>query len=116
MAKFVKIDAQDEDVLFACFGKLKANQDAEKSILIKEGENIEGVLTDIKTSPKYGNIYQLKVKKLDKPVVITGKQDLNKKMAVGEVKQGDLVRITYDGTSKTQKGNTYYNFTVEVAQ
>lgn len=115
MAKFVKIEADDEDVLFACFGKLKGNQNAEKSVLVKEGESIEGVITDIKKSPKYGSIYQLKVDKQDKPVVITGKTDLNKKMATGNVGVNDLVRITYKGITKTQKGNNYYNFDVEVA-
>jgi hypothetical protein len=117
MPKFVKIEAEaDDDVLFVCFGALKAGQDAANSILVKESESIEGVITEIKVSPKYGNIYQLQVKKQPKPVLITGKTDLNKKMAAGKIKAGDLVRITFINKTKTTKGNSYYNFDVEVAQ
>jgi len=116
MAKFVKVETNDDDCLFAAFGKLGRNQDAEKSVLVKEGESIEGVVTNIKKSKKYGSIYTLKVKKEDKPVVVTGKTDLNKKMAAGNVGVNDLVRITYKGSSKTENGFDYKNFDVAVAQ
>lgn len=124
MPKFVTNEVEDEDVLFATFGKLKPNQDAEKSVLIKEGEAIEGVLTEIKKSTKeYKKIYVLKVKGQDKPVLITGKTDLIKGMGhdpttkaklVAEV--NDIVRIQFDGISKTGKGHNYYNFTVGIAK
>lgn len=116
MAKFVKIDSNDDDCLFAAFGALGKNQDAEKAILVKEGESIEGVVTEVKKSKKYGSIYTLKVDKEEKPVVITGKTDLNKKMATGNVGVNDLVRITYRGSTKTDNGFDYKNFDVEVAQ
>jgi len=116
MAKFVKVNVNDDDCLFAAFGKLGTNQDAKKSVLVKEGESIEGVITEIKKSKKYGSIYTLKVEKEEKPVVVTGKTDLNKKMAAGNAGVNDLVRITYLGTTKTDNGFDYKNFDVEIAQ
>jgi hypothetical protein len=122
MTKFVNQTTVEEDVLFAVFGKLKAGQDTKKSYLVKVGENIEGVVTDIKDSPKYGKIYTLKKKGEEKPIVVTGKTDLVKKMGHSTAKVpkvvavNDLVQITFKGVTKTQKGNTYFDFEVGVAQ
>lgn len=116
MPKFVKIAPKDEDVLFVAWGKLGRNQDAEKAILVKEGESIEGVVLEMKPSAKYGKILRLKLENQDKPVVITGKSDLNKKLDAGGVAVNDLVRITYTGVVKTQRGNDYYTFELEVAK
>jgi len=122
MTKFVNQTTEEEDVLFAVFGALKAGQDTKKSYLVKAGESIEGVVTEIKDSPKYTKIYTLKKKGEDKPIVITGKTDLVKKMGHGTakvprvVKVNDLIQVTFKGVTKTQKGNTYYDFDVGVAQ
>lgn len=122
MPTYVTNETVEEDVLFAVFGKLKPNQDAKKSLLIKEGESVEGVLTEIKDSPKYGKIYRLKVKGQDKPVVITGKSDLRDQMGHGDktaklvAEVNDLVQITFKGKTKTQAGNDYYNFKVGIAK
>jgi len=116
MPKFVKIDTQDDDVLYATFGELPPGKDAKKALLIKEGEAIEGVITEMVDSGTYGKIYKLKVDKLDKPVVITGKLNLNSAMIKGEVRAGDLVRITYIGKSKTAKGRFMKKFDLEVSK
>jgi hypothetical protein len=122
MTKFVNQTTEEEDVLFAVFGALKANQDTKKSYLVKVGENVEGVITEIKDSPKYGKIYTLKKKGEEKPIVITGKTDLVKKMGHSTAKVpkvvavNDLVQITFKGVTKTTKGNTYFDFEVGVAQ
>lgn len=121
--KFVTNKTKEEDVLFVALDKLGKGQTKDKSVILKEGDSIEGVITRIADSPKYKKIYQLDVKEYDKPVVITGKTDLVKNMGHLPntkpgyiVKEGDLVRITYLGSTQTQKGNTYYNFEVGVAQ
>ena len=122
MTKFVNQTTEEEDVLFAVFGALKAGQDKNKSYLVKAGESIEGVVTEIKDSPKYTKIYTLKKKGEDKPIVITGKTDLVKKMGHSTakvpkvVKVNDIIQITFKGVTKTQKGNTYFDFDVGVAQ
>jgi hypothetical protein len=116
MTKFVEIETQEEDVLFAAFGKLKPGQDPKRSILVKEGESIEGEVTEIKTSGQYTKIFVLKVKKQDKPVIIPGKMDLNRKMSAGKVKEGETVRITLVSKVKTQNNRDFYNFKVEVAR
>lgn len=122
MTKFVNQTTEEEDVLFATFGKLKAGQDNKKSYLVKVGESLEGRVTEIKNSPKYGKIYTLVKKGEEKPIVITGKTDLVKKMGHSTAKVprvvvvNDLVQITFKGVTKTQKGNTYFNFEVGVAQ
>lgn len=122
MAKFVNVETEDEDVLFATFGKLKANQKADKSFLVKEGECIEGVVIEISDSPTYTKIYRLKVEGEDKPIVVLGKTDLNNKMGYGtkkasyQVKVNDLIQITYKGVVKTGKGRPFNQFDVAVAK
>lgn len=122
MTKYVNNTTTEEDVLFAVFGKLKAGQNTKKSYLVKVGESLEGVITEIKDSSKYGKIYTVKKKGEDKPIVVTGKTDLVKKMGHSTakvpsiVKVNDLVQITFKGVTKTGKGNTYFDFEVGVAQ
>ena len=122
MAKFVTQTPEKEDVKFVTFGELKPNQDATKSYLVKAGETIEGVVTDIKDSPTYKKIFTLKVKGEEKPLLILGKTDLRNKMGYGDtkvprtVKVNDLVRITFKSVSKTQKNHTWYDFEVAVAE
>lgn len=124
MTKFVNQTTQEEDVLFAVFGALKAGQDKSKSYLVKAGEILEGVVTEIKDSPKkYKKIYTLKLKGEDKPLIVTGKTDLVKKMGHDPtvkvpkvVKVNDLVQITFVGVTKTSNNNSYFNFEVGVAQ
>lgn len=121
MTKFVNNTTVEEDVKFAVFGKLKAGQDEAKSYLVKVGESLEGVVTEIKDSSKYGKIYTLKKKGEDKPIVVTGKTDLVKKCGHSTakvpkvVKVNDLVQITFKGVTKTGKGNTYFDFDIAVA-
>jgi len=121
-AKFVVQTEEKEDVKFVTFGKLKPGQDATKSYLVKAGETVEGIVTDIKDSPTYKKIFTLKVKGEEKPLLILGKTDLRNKMGYGNtkvkrvVKVNDLVQITFDSVSKTQKGHTWFSFTVKVAE
>ncbi len=122
MPTFETNTTEDEDVLFATFGKLKAGQDKSKSVLIKEGESLIGVVIDVQDSPTYKKVYRLKVKGEDKPVVVLGKTDLNNKMGYGTkkaqkvVQVNDLIQITYLGQKKTQKGRPFYSFTVGIAK
>jgi len=119
---FVTNETEDEEILFASFGSIKKGQDPKKSILVKEGESIVGVVKGINDSPTYGKIYRLKVDKLEPVVVVLGKTDLNNKMGYGTkkanvvVKVNDLVQITYNGMVKTGKGRPFYKFTVGVAE
>ena len=121
MTKFVTNTTQEDDVKFVVFGALKAGQDPNKSYLVKAGESLEAIVTEIKDSPKYTKIYTLKMKGEDKPLVVTGKTDLVKKMGhstakvTSVVKVNDVVQITFKGVTKTQKGNTYFDFDVGVA-
>jgi len=122
MVKYVNNTTVEEDVKFVVFGALKPGQDTAKSYLVKTGESLEGVITEIKESSKYGKIYTLKKKGEDKPLIITGKTDLVKKCGHSTAKVpkvvavNDLVQITFVGVTKTAKGNTYYDFQVAVAQ
>jgi len=122
MTRYVNNTTVEEDVLFGVFGALKAGQDPKKSYLVKVGESLEGVVTEIKDSTKYTKIYTLKKKGEVKPIVITGKTDLVKKMGHSTakvpkvVKVNDLVQITFKGVTKTTKGNNYFDFDVGVAQ
>lgn len=119
---FVTNETEDEEILFASFGKIKKGQDPKKSILVKEGESIIGVVKEINDSAVYKKIYRLKVNKVEPIVVVLGKTDLNNKMGYGTkksnvvVKVNDLVQITFDGMVKTGKGRPFYKFTVGVAK
>lgn len=122
MAKFVTNETEDEEILFAAWGEIKKGQDAKKSLLVKEGASLTGVVTDISDSTTYKKIYRLKVEGQERIVVILGKTDLNDKMGYGtkkvsrQVKVNDLVQITFDGKKKTGKGRPFYQFTVGIAQ
>jgi len=122
MTTFVTNETEDEEILFASFGSIKKGQDPKKSILIKEGESIVGVVKEINDSAVYKKIYRLKVDKIEPIVVILGKTDLNNKMGYGTkksnvvVKVNDLIQITFDGITKTGKGRPFNKFTVGVAK
>lgn len=119
---FVTNETKDEEILFASFGSIKKGQDPKKSILVKEGDSLIGVVKEINDSAVYGKIYRLKVDKIEKIVVVLGKTDLNNRMGYGtkkadvQVKVNDLIQITFDGMVKTGKGRPFYRFTVGIAK
>lgn len=119
---FVTNETEDEEILFASFGEIKKTQDAKKSLLIKEGKSLTGVVTNISDSPTYKKVYRLKVEGQKRTIVVLGKTDLNDKMGYGtkkvsqQVKVNDLVQITYLGKKKTSKGRPFYQFEVGIAQ
>ena len=119
---FVTNETEDEEILFASFGAIKKGQDPKKSILVKEGESLTGVVKEINDSAVYKKIYRLKVDKIEPIVVVLGKTDLNNKMGYGTkkadvvVKVNDLIQITFDGMVKTGKGRPFYKFTVGIAK
>ncbi len=57
MVKYVTQTEEKEEVKFVSWGEVKPNQDATKSYLVKAGETVEGVVTDIKDSPTYTKIF-----------------------------------------------------------
>lgn len=122
MPTFVANETEDEEILFAAWGEVKKNQDAKKSLLIKEGKNLTGVVTNIADSATYKKIYRLKVEGQKRTIVVLGKTDLNDKMGYGtkkvsrQVKVNDLIQITFDGKKKTAKGRPFYQFTVGISQ
>jgi hypothetical protein len=122
MPTFVKNETKDDDILFVVWGELKAGQDPKKSYLVKEGETIEGVVQKIKDSTDYKKVYQIKVKGVEKPLLLIGCMELNNKMGYGNavaehiVKESELVRITYKGQTKTAQGRKPYQFDVEYAK
>jgi len=103
---------ENEDVVFVAFGKENAKGD--NTYLVEAGGSIEGHVTKIANSETYKKVYTLQVDGVEKKVVITGKTLLIKQMERNEVKEGDLVRITYIGMFKTSRGKPGYNLKVEV--
>ena len=107
----------EEEVKFLTLGK-KNVQKAATSFVIEQGETVEGLITEVKDSELYKKVYTLKVKGEDRPVVITGKRDLNEKLGFGKlattpVKVGDMLRITWTGTYKAKNG-TGFKFEVGI--
>jgi len=114
---------QKEDLLFAIFGKDnydKLPKDrVPSSYLVEQNKPIVFTVVSIRDSEQYKKIYEVQVKGVKKPVLITGKRTLIEAMGHGTrvvepVKEGDLVRLTYLGMIKTSKGKPAYNFKVEV--
>lgn len=122
MAKFITQRTEDEEVLFALFGNTLDGKDKGSTYLVKEGETIEGVLTAVKESPTYKKIYMLKVKGVEKQVLVLGKTDLVDQMGHGNLvtdlvaEVNDIVRITFINKSKTQKNYDWYNFEVAISK
>lgn len=122
MPVFVSNETEDEEILFASFGSIKKGQDPKKSMLVKEGDSLVGVVKEINDSATYGKIYRLKVDKIEPIVVVLGKTDLNNRMGYGTkkadaiVKVNDLIQITFDGMVKTGKGRPFYKFSVGIAK
>lgn len=121
MAKFVNQTTEDEEVLFCQFGDLDGKS-KDTTYLVKEGETIEGLITSVKPSATYKQIFTLKVKGQKKPVLILGKTDLVDKMGHGNLvtdlvaEEGDIVRITFVNKTKTQKNFDWYNFEVAISK
>lgn len=117
MTKFTSVTPQQDDVLFVAFGKLNEKHDKKTQYLVKEGETIEGVVLECKDTEKnYKKILKVNAKGVDKPLLILGKTNLVEKLNAGEVKEGDLIRLTFTGIVKTNKGYNCYTFELAVAQ
>ena len=122
MTKFVTQRTEDEEVLFALFGNTLDGKDKASTYLVKEGEVLEGVLTAVKESPTYKKIYMLKVKGVEKQVLVLGKTDLVDQMGHGNLvtdlvaEVNDIIRITFINKTKTQKKYDWYNFEVAISK
>lgn len=123
MAKFVQQTAEEEEVLFACFGRdaLKGKDD-KKAYLIEEGQTLEGKIIKIQESNMWKKTFKIKVKGEEKPVIVLPKTDMLDKLGHGNLvtdliaEEGDLVQITFVEATKTQKGRTFYTFDVAIAK
>jgi len=115
----------ETDVMFVDYGKLKEGHDKSVTHVLKEGENLEGLILEIRQHEKFGHTYRVKAKGIEKQILLMGNKNLNKEMlGIGlndeqlanfiPVVEGDKVKITYNGTYPTEKGNPGYSITVEV--
>ncbi len=117
MTRFVSVTPEQEDALFVAWGKYNDKHDKDTQYLVKENETIEGVVTELKDTTKgYGKILKVKAKGVDKPLLILGKSDINRKLEAGEVKVNDLIRLTFKGVLKTNSGKSFYQFELAVAK
>jgi len=117
MVKFVSVTPEQDEVIFAAWGKVNKKHDKDTQYLIEEGTPIEGVVLEYKDTDKgYKKIIKLNVKGIDKPLLILGKTDLINKFEAGNVEKGDLVRITFTGVNKTKNNHDFYTFDVAVAK
>lgn len=106
---------------FVAWGKKKAK---ENSYIVKEGSVLEGTITTVKDSDKYGKIFEVTPKGEDAPVIIPATkrirdelgyatdQDgnaipLDKQKAKYQVQPGDKVRFHFEGMKKTKSGQMY---------
>jgi len=111
---------QDEEVLFACWGK--ENKRDDKNYVFEEGQPVELTILKVQESETYRFTYKCKIPGVDLPVVLLGNASLNNGMGRGGwdvplVDDGTDVRITYEGkyTSKKTK-RSGYKIKVEVGE
>ena len=110
----------DEEVLFACWGK--TNKKDDKNYVFEEGKPVELTLVKIQESETYRFTYKCKIPDVEKPVILLGNASLNNGCGLGgwdvaRVEEGATLRITYEGqgTSKKTK-RKFYKIKVEVAE
>lgn len=110
---------------FVCWGKKKAK---ENSFVVEEGKSVTGMVVNIKTSKKYGKILEIKSKDDEDNLIILGtkvllgqmgfKQDKDGKVieidGVDPIKEGEVIRISFNGMIPTDKGNDAYDLKLEV--
>ena len=117
MTKFVNVTPDQEAVTFVAWGKYNTKHDKDTQFLVKAGETIEGVVLELKDTAKgYKKILKMKVKSIDTPLLILGKDDLNEKLEKGGVKANDLIRLTFVEIIKTKKDRSFYKFNLAIAQ
>ena len=107
--------------------------DKDNSYVVKEGAYLEGVVTNTKSSDKYGVIFEVKAKDCDDTLVLPASVRLKSEMGyaykekvapfktllpeadqkVYRVKVGDLVRVHFDGMQPSSNGE-FYDLWVEV--
>jgi hypothetical protein len=110
---------------FVAWGEEKAR---ENSFVVKQGESLTGMILQIKDSPKYGFILEIKSKQHEDPLIVLGTMSLISKMGFQKnengvaipikgkehIKEEDVVRITFLGMVPTKRGKQAYDFKVEV--
>ena len=105
-------------VKFLCWGKLKDNLDKDDAVVVKENEHIEGLVERLDhLENDQGNMnykIRLKTKDIDESVVIWGNAALNRQIEQLEVKEGDKVRLTFEGMYTTNFGGKGYNIRLAV--
>ena len=116
--------AQNAGGKFVAWGKKNAK---ENSFIVEAGQALTGKVLNIKNSKTYGKIIELKTKDDPDTLIITGTTILLRELGYNKTKDGvvesksvkpvrkdDVIRITFKGMLKTEKGKDAYNFMVEV--
>ena len=109
---------EEKGVKFLCWGKLKEGLKKEETIVVKEGEHIEGIITRITPQKEKDEIknyqYRLKKKDEDKEIIIWGNAAIFRQHHNLNLVEGDKVRFSFDGMYPTEKGNKGYKVRVAV--
>ena len=116
---------------FVCWGKEKAK---ENSYIVERNESVTGMVMQLRDSNAYGKILQIKTKESDEPLIILGttilvdrlgyekidktlntyEKNIRAKEGVIQVKENDVIRITFKGMLATKRGKAAYDLKVEV--
>lgn len=118
-------EQRNSNVKFVDWGELKEGHEKETCIVIKKGEKLQGLINSINQHDVFGYIYRLKVKDEELEILVTGSKALNRQMMgtgltdeelekFTPVKEGDKVRLTYNGMYTTKSGGKGYDITVAV--
>jgi len=116
------IEQTKPNLKFIDWGKLKTGHDKENTLIIKEGENVEGVVTDLRweNDGKKLRSIKLKAKDIEEEIFVWANVSLTRELGYGDDQQvvpveiGDEIRITFNGMYETASGGKGYDIRVAV--
>jgi len=110
---------EEKNIKILCWGKLKDGVDKNDAVVVKEGESIEGVLsqiTPVKDEDEEVSQYKYRLKMKDekKEVVIWSNASIFRQHENLKLKEGEHIRFTYDGQYSTSFGGKGFRVRVAV--
>ena len=125
------IEQSKPGVLFVDWGELKEGHKKDENIVVKQGDYIQGIISDIGINNRGNRFFRLKTKEHDKEIYLNGSAKLCSQTGYQTDKNGDVlplddqfvdyqvqigdeIRITYFGMYETKSGGKGYDLRVAV--
>lgn len=109
----------ESGIKFLDWDEYKEGHSSKDAIVVKDGDKIEAIVTRIDTVlDKDGEItdykFRLSIKGEDKPVLLWANAAMKRQQEELNIVEGEEIRLHYDGTYPTDKGNSGRNVRISV--